>query len=73
MGVFGALRRDELVKMKIDDIEDKGSVLIVKIPETKTGQSKGFSVIEETELGALKLLRDYIKLRPPGLKERRFF
>jgi hypothetical protein len=42
MGVFGGLRRDEMVKMCIDDIIDKGSVLIVKVSETKTGNSSLF-------------------------------
>ncbi|XP_050307667.1 uncharacterized protein LOC126744318 isoform X2 [Anthonomus grandis grandis] len=30
MGVFGGLRRDKLVKMTIDDIEDRGTVLVIK-------------------------------------------
>jgi hypothetical protein len=42
MGVFGGLRRDEMVKMCIDDIIDKGSVLIEKVSETKTGNSSLF-------------------------------
>lgn len=73
MGVFGGLRRDEMVKMCIDDIIDKGSVVIVKVPETKTGTSKGFTIVEEKEINALKLVRQYMALRPKQTKERRFF
>ncbi|KAJ8912448.1 hypothetical protein NQ315_002814 [Exocentrus adspersus] len=42
MGVFGRLRRDELVKLSIDDIDDKGSVVIVRINDTKTRVPKCF-------------------------------
>ncbi|XP_031328141.1 uncharacterized protein LOC116159324 isoform X2 [Photinus pyralis] len=73
MGVFGGLRRDEMVKMCIDDITDKGSVVIVNVPETKTGTSKGFTIVEEEEINALKLVRQYLALRPKHTKERRFF
>lgn len=73
MGVFGGLRRDEMVKMTINDLEDKGSVLLVKVPETKTATSKGFTIVEEEEIGALKLIRQYMSLRPKGIKESRFF
>lgn len=72
MGVFGGLRRDELVKMTIDDIEDRGTVLVIKVPETKTSTSKSFTIIEE-DLGALNLIKKYTTLRPAGIKERRFF
>lgn len=43
MGGFCGLRIDEMVKMQIKDIEDKESVLLVKVPETKTGTSECFT------------------------------
>ena len=73
MGVFGGLRREEMVKMSTKDITDKGSVLIVKVPETKTGTSKGFTIVEETEINALKLVRKYMALRPNKMNHGRFF
>ncbi|KAJ8980989.1 hypothetical protein NQ317_015809, partial [Molorchus minor] len=36
LGIAGACRTDELVNLTVDDIEDAGSSLIVKIPNTKT-------------------------------------
>lgn len=36
MGISGACRCDELLKMKIDDIDDHGKILHIKIPDTKT-------------------------------------
>jgi hypothetical protein len=40
MGISGAMRRDELTKMSIDDIKDEHSVLIVAVPDTKTGKNE---------------------------------
>jgi hypothetical protein len=37
MGISGAMRRDELTKISIDDIKDEHSVLIMAVPDTKTG------------------------------------
>ncbi|KAG5889556.1 hypothetical protein JTB14_018541 [Gonioctena quinquepunctata] len=73
MGVFGGLRRDEMVKMTVDDIEDRGAVLLIKVPETKTFTSKSFTIVEESEIGTLNLVKKYIALRPKGCKQRRFF
>ncbi|KAJ3659528.1 hypothetical protein Zmor_011212 [Zophobas morio] len=36
VGVFGGCRMGELVAMSVDDVEDRGSVLVVQIPDTKT-------------------------------------
>lgn len=73
MGIFGGLRRDELVKMTVDDVQDKGSCVLIKVPETKTGESKGFTIVEETKINALNLVRKYFALRLKNTKERRFF
>ncbi|KAG5898922.1 hypothetical protein JTB14_007957 [Gonioctena quinquepunctata] len=72
MGVFGGLRRDEMVKMTVDDIEGRGAVLLIKVPETKTCTSKSFTIVEESETGALNVVKKYIALRPKGCKQRRF-
>ncbi|RZC34560.1 hypothetical protein BDFB_010096 [Asbolus verrucosus] len=37
LGISGALRREELSKMKPGDIEFRNDVVVVTIPETKTG------------------------------------
>ncbi|KAG5878711.1 hypothetical protein JTB14_023924 [Gonioctena quinquepunctata] len=64
MGVFGGLRRDEMVKMTVDDIEDRGAVSLIKVPKTKTCTSKSFTIVEESKIGALNLVKKYIALRP---------
>ncbi|KAJ8979186.1 hypothetical protein NQ317_010946, partial [Molorchus minor] len=55
LGIAGACRTDELVNLTVDDIEDVGSSLIVKIPNTKTKIPRIFVV---TDVGnMLELLR----------------
>ena len=52
MDLFEGLRSDEMVKLTVDDIEDKGViVIVVKIKETKTGKAKSFTIVEEKQLG----------------------
>ena len=40
MGFFGGLRRDELVKLTVDDVDKRGAVVLIKIQDTKTGRNK---------------------------------
>jgi hypothetical protein len=71
MGILGAMRRDddELTKMSIDDIKDEHSVLIVAVPDTKTGIKRTFTV---TNPEFVRLYRKYAALVPcthPELKK----
>jgi hypothetical protein len=61
MGISGAMRRDELTKMSIDDIKDEHSVLIVAVPDTKTGIKRTFTV---TNPEFVRLYRKYAALVP---------
>ncbi|KAJ8983180.1 hypothetical protein NQ317_005823 [Molorchus minor] len=59
------------VGLTVDDIEDVGSSLIVKIPNTKTKIPRIFVV---TDVGnMLELFRKYLSLRPPHVKHKRLF
>lgn len=69
-GVAGACRCDEMVKMKTTDIEDKGNILIVNIPDSKTRKVRTFTVIGEDNLN---IYRRYTALRPKDFVENRFF
>ncbi|XP_074028911.1 uncharacterized protein isoform X1 [Leptinotarsa decemlineata] len=71
MGYFGECRSQELLNVKISDIEDRDSFMVVNVPESKTGGSKKFTVVDEKEFSALPLLRLYMSLRPKGIE--RFF
>lgn len=70
MGISGACRREELTKMSFDDIEDKGLILIVKVPGTKTNVQSVFTV---SKLEYVELYRKYAALRPDYASSRRFF
>ncbi|RZC42331.1 hypothetical protein BDFB_012221, partial [Asbolus verrucosus] len=51
--------------MSIDDIQDKGSILIVKIPDSKTRIQRTFVVEGETSSGLniVEIYRKYVALR----------
>ncbi|KAJ8973823.1 hypothetical protein NQ317_001186 [Molorchus minor] len=60
-----------MINLTVDDIEDVGSSLIVKIPNTKTKIPRIFVV---TDVGnMLKLFQKYLSLRPPHVKHKRLF
>jgi hypothetical protein len=58
MGISGAMRRDELTKMSIDDIKDEHSVLIVAVPNTKTGIKRTFTVTNPDFVRSQRKYRD---------------
>ncbi|XP_028132030.2 uncharacterized protein LOC126892541 [Diabrotica virgifera virgifera] len=65
-GISGACRCDELVKMVTKDVEDKGSILIVNIPNTKTNMQRTFVINASSGNGPndIEIYRKYISLRP---------
>lgn len=70
LGISGACRREELVKMTIDDVEDVGSILIVKVPDSKNHSERTFTV---TNLEYVRIYRKYRALRPRHASSRRLF
>lgn len=73
-GLYGACRRDEIHKLTIDDIEDKGTLLIVNIEVNKTDHPRSFVVSGEMGgVNVLNLYRKYISLRKPETPHRRLF
>lgn len=70
MGVSGACRCDEMVNMTIDDIKDLGSVIHIKIPDSKSKKPRSFTIIGEKYIN---LYRKYTSLRPQAMESRRFF
>ncbi|KAJ4443357.1 hypothetical protein ANN_05025 [Periplaneta americana] len=75
MGRAGACRRNEITNLTIDDIEDRGSVIVVNIPNTKTKISRTFTIIDkpDEEVHFLEIFRKYVNLRPINSASRRFF
>lgn len=56
--------------MTLDDIEDLGSILIVKIPDSKTHSERTFTV---SNAEYIDIYRKYKSLRPSHASSRRFF
>ncbi|XP_063914724.1 uncharacterized protein LOC135131105 [Zophobas morio] len=71
-GVFGRCRRQELVNILVDNVDDRGSVIVVTIPATKTDKRRIFTIIDENEMNSIDLIRQYMSLRPQ-CELKRFF
>lgn len=56
--------------MTVDNIEDKDSILIVKVPDTKTNIDRVFTV---SNLNYIEIYRKYAALRPRNATSRRLF
>ncbi len=75
LGVSGACRREELYNITLNDIEDRDSFIIVKIPNTKTHIQRSFTItnVENETIHYLEIIRKYIRLRPSDVKSARMF
>jgi integrase len=74
VAIAGGCRCDELVKMCITDIEDKGDLLLIHIPFTKTHKKRSFTMLSTGfGINPINLYRKYINLRPKKLSTMRLF
>ncbi|KAJ8909729.1 hypothetical protein NQ315_014380 [Exocentrus adspersus] len=74
MGVSGGCRIGEPVAMSVDNIEDRGNVLVVTIPDTKTYKERIFTVVNGSNvIRAIDVFIKYVELRPRNVPHRRFF
>ncbi|KAF2878948.1 hypothetical protein ILUMI_27221 [Ignelater luminosus] len=69
VGITGACRKQELSQLKIDDIEDLGSAVLIRILDTKTKKPRAFTITGEF----YEIYKKYATLRPSNVNERRFF
>lgn len=77
-GILGACRKDELIHVATNDIEKyycdsdtekKNPMILVKIPKTKNGIERSFTVKDEF----YKFYEKYATLRPKNVPHSRFF
>lgn len=75
IGIAGACRRDELRKMRVQDIADKDDILIITIPDSKNGKKRTFTLTNDifAEIDPLELFRKYASLRPSHCSHNTFF
>ena len=67
IGLFGACRRDEVIKIRVQDVE---KVIIITLPSTKTNIDRTFTI---SNLTYMSLVRQYMSLRPQNSANNRFF
>lgn len=73
-GLAGACRREELTKLTIDDIDDKGDLIIVNIKDSKNHSPRSFVISQDTNNGYfLNIYRKYMNVRPKEIPHRRIF
>lgn len=77
-GTFGACRKGELVNIKIHDIEQyytdtdrehKNPMILIRIPFTKNGEARSFTIKEP----CYSIYKKYAALRPQNVGHDRFF
>lgn len=74
MGLYGACRSDELHKLQVCNVEDRGSVIIVLLVDTKTSKDRSFCITDKNdEVSVLQLIRKYMALRPNDVPHDKFF
>lgn len=73
-GIFGACRREELLTLRVNDIEDTNRIIIVTLKDTNNKILRKFVITEDdTPFKGCTLYRKYAALRPPGLENQRVF
>ena len=63
MGMAGACRRNELVQITIKDVDDRDSMVVITIPNTKTHKRRVFAISDDDGSNCLPLFRKYMLLR----------
>jgi integrase len=75
IGISGACCREELTFLDVKNITDKGSYIIIQIPDTKTNVRREFTISPGNfeGLDLLEIFRTYFPLRPSPIEITRFF
>lgn len=67
--MFGACRREELHDLRVQDVTIEGTVLLVKIRQTKTYTPRQFTIVpNDGPVDYIALYNKYIDLRPKHSK-----
>lgn len=73
-GIFGACRRDDLIRLNLDDVVDNERFLVVFLRDGKTHTSRSFTITNEgCTFEPCTLYRKYAALRPKNMNSRRLF
>uniref|UniRef100_A0A6P7FZ84 Uncharacterized protein LOC114335748 n=1 Tax=Diabrotica virgifera virgifera TaxID=50390 RepID=A0A6P7FZ84_DIAVI len=72
-GVAGALRKDELLKLETNNVQDLGSKFLVTIKASKTHTNRIFTIVDNEANTILNAIKNYISLKPAHTPHKRFF
>ncbi|KAJ6639274.1 hypothetical protein Bhyg_12017 [Pseudolycoriella hygida] len=75
IGIGGACRKIEMLKLTTDEVFDNGDHVLVSIVDTKNYEPRQFMVTAGSvnQVDLLAILRRYIALRPKNVSHNRFF
>ena len=75
MGIYGVCRREEILNITLNNVNDRGDILIVTIPDTKNNTTRTFMVTDKiTEnLNPINMFKKYVALRPIHAEHQRLF
>jgi integrase len=75
IGITGACRKQELLNLKVNDVEDLGEFMKIMLPITKTKVPREFTVTKGhfKDLNLVDMVRKYATLRPSHTPHARFF
>lgn len=73
--MYGACRREEILKLTLNDIEDTGNSVKITVPNSKSKTLRQFVITRgsDPEVDMVKLFRLYAQKRPVGVPHSRFF
>ena len=69
IGILGGLRREELTNLLLENVEDHNTMFLIKIPKTKTGIQRSFTVVGEF----YKFCKNYLTIRSEIESSNRLF
>uniref|UniRef100_A0A6P7GWA9 Uncharacterized protein LOC114343693 n=1 Tax=Diabrotica virgifera virgifera TaxID=50390 RepID=A0A6P7GWA9_DIAVI len=74
IGISGGCNCEELTKLTLDNIEDKGSHLLVTLPTHTENKPRKFIIINDTfGMDVLGIYYKYLSLRPANITHNRLF
>lgn len=72
-GIFGSCRRSEMCDLRISDIQNKDTVLIINVPPSKTDKGRKFAVVDDENVSYATIFKKYLSLRPDDVPTDRVF
>ena len=62
-GIFGSCRRCELCDLRLSDIKEEGSVLLITIRPSKTVKTRSFTIADSDRISYVRLVKQYLKIK----------